>query len=92
MKRNLQKYRIGFSTIAAVGLWNCGEFEVFQMENRTMGGVGIELYREYMKSNLEGLRLKQGSQSIDDIASDILEDKESCSSVDSSEYKEFITA
>ena len=62
------------------------------MENRTMGGVDIESYREYMKSNLDGLLLRNDSPSIDDIVADISEDEEFCSSVDPSEYKEFINA
>ena len=56
------------------------------MENRTMGGVDIDSYREYMKSDLDGLLLKNDSPSIDDIVADISDDESFCSSVDPSEY------
>ncbi len=62
------------------------------MENRTMGGVDIDSYREYMKSDLDGLLLRNDSPSIDDIVADISDDEDFCSSVDPLEYKEFVNA
>ena len=62
------------------------------MENRSMGGVDIDSYREYMKSNLDGLLLRNDSPSIDDIVADISDDEDFCSSVDPLEYKEFVNA